>query len=103
MSGGSEADFDLGYRVNVDSHRVLLEAARKETAKRADGQKVIYGEHRDSAGVSPSSANKTTVYTSGLAVYGGDMCKPEAFVDPAVRSHQSLRLENDILISFWIL
>ncbi|KAI5477716.1 hypothetical protein MNV49_005999 [Pseudohyphozyma bogoriensis] len=66
MSGGSEADFDLGYRVNVDSHRIVLEAARKAGAARADGHKVIY------------------VYTSGLAVYGGDKCKPEAFVDPEV-------------------
>lgn len=44
MSGGSEADFDLGYKVNVDSHRVLLQEARKQTAKRSDGHKVIYGE-----------------------------------------------------------
>lgn len=44
MSGGSEAEFDLGYKVNVDSHLVLLQEARKQTAKRTDGHKIIYGE-----------------------------------------------------------
>ena len=29
VSGGAEADFDLGYHVNMDGTRVLLEAARK--------------------------------------------------------------------------
>jgi nucleoside-diphosphate-sugar epimerase len=29
VSGGAEADFDLGYRVNLDGTRELLEAARK--------------------------------------------------------------------------
>ena len=29
VSGGAEADFDLGYHVNVDGTRALLEAARK--------------------------------------------------------------------------
>jgi len=29
VSGGAEADFDLGYRVNMDGTRALLEAARK--------------------------------------------------------------------------
>ncbi|KAM0755428.1 NAD(P)-binding protein [Meredithblackwellia eburnea MCA 4105] len=66
MSGGSEANFDLGYKVNVDSHHALLEAARKESAKRTDGKKVIY------------------VYISGLAVYGGDKCLPADFVVPEV-------------------
>jgi nucleoside-diphosphate-sugar epimerase len=29
VSGGAEADFDLGYHVNMDGTRILLEAARK--------------------------------------------------------------------------
>src|SRR5512146_1023239 len=29
VSGGAEADFDLGYRVNLDGTRALLEACRK--------------------------------------------------------------------------
>jgi len=30
VSGGAEADFDLGYHVNMDGTRALLEAARKQ-------------------------------------------------------------------------
>ena len=32
VSGGAEADFDLGYRVNLDGTRALLEACRKLAA-----------------------------------------------------------------------
>ena len=49
LSGGSEQDFDLAMRVNVDGTRALLEAARK-------------------AGSCPRF-----VFTSSLAVYGGPM------------------------------
>jgi nucleoside-diphosphate-sugar epimerase len=38
VSGGAEADFDLGYHVNLDGTRVLLEAARKL----AKPPKVVY-------------------------------------------------------------
>jgi nucleoside-diphosphate-sugar epimerase len=38
VSGGAEADFDLGYRVNMDGTRVLLEACRKQ----AKPPKVVY-------------------------------------------------------------
>ncbi len=31
VSGGAEADFDLGYRVNLDGTRALLEACRKQS------------------------------------------------------------------------
>ncbi len=31
VSGGAEADFDLGYRVNLDGTRALLECARAQT------------------------------------------------------------------------
>jgi len=30
VSGGAEADFDLGYKVNLDGSRALLEACRKQ-------------------------------------------------------------------------
>ena len=49
VSAGAEADFDLGYRVNVDGTRLLLEALR------ATGRRC------------------RIVFTSSLAVYGGDM------------------------------
>ncbi len=38
VSGGAEADFDLGYRVNLDGTRVLLEACRRL----AKPPKVVY-------------------------------------------------------------
>ena len=38
VSGGAEADFDLGYHVNMDGTRALLEACRKQ----AKPPKVVY-------------------------------------------------------------
>jgi nucleoside-diphosphate-sugar epimerase len=49
VSAGAEADFDLGYRVNVDGTRLILEALRG------------------------SGRRCRIVFTSSLAVYGGDM------------------------------
>lgn len=66
MSGGSEADFELGYAVNVDSHVALLKAARA---------------HSDA--VLPKDQKMTYVFISSLAVYGGDKCKPTDYVIPA--------------------
>jgi D-erythronate 2-dehydrogenase len=49
VSAGAEADFDLGYRVNLDGTRVVLEACRAlKTPPRV-------------------------VFTSSVAVFGGDM------------------------------
>lgn len=33
MSGGSEANFNLGYKVTVESHRIILEGERRQGAK----------------------------------------------------------------------
>lgn len=49
VSAGAEADFDLGYRVNLDGTRVVLEACR--ALKQAP----------------------RVVFTSSVAVFGGDM------------------------------
>ena len=55
VSAGAEADFDLGYKVNLDGTRVVLEACRAlKTPPRV-------------------------VFTSSVAVYGGDM--PEVITD----------------------
>ncbi|ORY88974.1 hypothetical protein BCR35DRAFT_288247 [Leucosporidium creatinivorum] len=62
MSGQSEANHALGYAVNIDSHKNLLEAAKKVFETK--GKKITF------------------VHISGLAVFGGERCKPEAFVDP---------------------
>ena len=55
VSAGAERDFDLGYRVNLDGTRVVLEAARK-------------------LGSAPR-----VVFASSLAAYGGDL--PELITD----------------------
>jgi nucleoside-diphosphate-sugar epimerase len=49
VSAGAEADFDLGYRVNLDGTRVVLEACRA------------------------LAAPPRVVFTSSVAVFGGDM------------------------------
>jgi len=64
MSGGSEQNFDFGYKVNIDSHRYLLEATRQHGAKFPNDAKILY------------------VLTSSLAVYGGPKALPESHVDP---------------------
>jgi len=55
VSAGAEADFDLGYRVNLDGTRNVLEACRE-------------------LGTQPR-----VVFTSSLAAYGGDL--PPAVTD----------------------
>ena len=55
VSAGAEADFDLGYRVNLDGTRNVLEACRA------------------------LGTNPRVVFTSSLAAYGGDL--PKAVTD----------------------
>jgi nucleoside-diphosphate-sugar epimerase len=55
VSAGAEADFDLGYRVNLDGTRNVLEACRE------------------------LGTNPRVVFTSSLAAYGGDL--PPAVTD----------------------
>ncbi len=49
VSAGAEADFDLGYRVNLDGTRNVLEACRA------------------------LGSNPRVIFTSSLAAYGGDL------------------------------
>lgn len=63
MSGGSEANFELGYAVNVDSHVKLLAAARRHSDT-VLGRRMVY------------------CFISSLAVYGGPKCKPTDHVIP---------------------
>ena len=62
MSGGSEANFELGWAVNVDSHVTLLKATHAHAKKQ--NSKPLY------------------VFVSSLAVYGGPKCLPESYVKP---------------------
>jgi len=55
VSAGAEADFDLGYRVNLDGTRNVLEACRA------------------------LSSNPRVIFTSSLAAFGGDL--PPAVTD----------------------
>src|SRR5499433_2325664 len=55
VSAGAEADFDLGYRVNLDGTRNVLEACRA------------------------LGTNPRVIFTSSLAAYGGDL--PPAVTD----------------------
>lgn len=66
MSGGSEANFALGWAVNVDSHVALLKAAHAHSDRvwKPSGLKMVY------------------VFISSLAVYGGPKCKPTDHVIP---------------------
>ena len=66
MSGGSEADFNLGWTVNVDSHVALLKAVHAHADKTTAA-----GEPRP-----------VHIFASSLAVYGGPKCKPEDTVVP---------------------
>lgn len=49
VSAGAEADFDLGYKVNLDGTRNVLEACRAQ------------------------GSNPRLIFTSSLAAYGGDL------------------------------
>ena len=63
VSGGAEADFDLGYRVNMDGTRALLEAARK------------------------LAMPPRVVYASSVAAFGGVM--PEVLDDSTTPAPQT--------------
>ncbi|PBK98551.1 NAD(P)-binding protein [Armillaria gallica] len=65
MSRGSEDNFDLGLKVNIDSIRLMLQAARKYGANRPAPLKFIF--------------------TSSIAVYGGplpDVVTPDTIATP---------------------
>ncbi|KAL1405533.1 hypothetical protein Q8F55_009171 [Vanrija albida] len=70
MSGGSEANFELGWAVNVDSHVALLKAVRK---------------HNDEIFGKPDGSNPRIVHVfiSSLAVYGGPKAGPKDHVIPS--------------------
>lgn len=77
LSGQSEAEFDVGMRVNVDGTRALLEAARKT------GKKPFF------------------IYTSSLAVFGGPMpdIVPEDLALLPQSSYGAEKAIGEILVS----
>lgn len=66
MSGGSEANFPLGYAVNVDSHVNLLKVAHQHAEQHFAG----------------SGPKPRYVFVSSLAVYGGPKARPHSLVKP---------------------
>ncbi|WP_394255817.1 D-erythronate dehydrogenase [Pseudoclavibacter helvolus] len=77
LSGGSEEDFDLAMRVNVDGTRALLEAAR-------------------ATGASPRFA-----FTSSLAVFGGPMPDqvPEDLASMPESTYGALKAIGELLVN----
>jgi nucleoside-diphosphate-sugar epimerase len=83
VSGEAEADFDKGYRVNLDGTRQLFEAIRKESA--APG-----GTYRP-----------RVVFTSSIAVFGAPF--PEAiddeFLNAPLTSYGTQKAIGELLLS----
>ncbi len=79
VSGGAEADFDLGYRVNLDGTRSLLEACRK------------------------LAAPPKVVYASSVAAFGGAL--PEVLDDSTTptpqTSYGTQKVIGEYLIADW--
>lgn len=77
LSGGSEADFDLSMKVNVDGTRTLLEACRL-------------------GGTKPRF-----VFTSSLAVFGGDMpaVVPESLAARPASTYGAFKAVGELLVN----
>jgi nucleoside-diphosphate-sugar epimerase len=79
VSGGAEADFDLGYRVNLDGTRALLEACRA------------------------LAAPPKVVYASSVAAFGGQL--PEVLDDSTTptpqTSYGTQKVIGEYLLADW--
>jgi nucleoside-diphosphate-sugar epimerase len=87
VSGEAEADFDKGYRVNLDGTRRLFEAIRKESGGRA--------------GSGAGSYHPRVVFTSSIAVFGAPF--PEAiddeFLNAPLTSYGTQKAVCELLLS----
>ena len=81
VSGEAEADFDKGYRINLDGTRLLFEALRKE------GGKAVY--------------RPRVVFTSSIAVFGAPF--PEAigdeFLNAPLTSYGTQKAIDELLLA----
>ncbi len=77
VSGEAEADFEKGYRVNLDGTRALLEAIRAIPAREGHVRK----------GHASEGYRPRLVFTSSLAVFGGPL--PDVIPDDFVLRPQS--------------
>ena len=81
VSGEAEADFDKGYRINLDSTRALFEAIRQEGLK--------------------SPYNPRVVFTSSIAVFGSpfpDKISDE-FIQAPLTSYGAQKTIDELLLS----
>ncbi len=83
VSGQAEADLDLGYRVNLDGTRALLEAVRRAHAE--DGW------------------TPRVVFTSSIAVYGAPLPNPipEDFHHTPLTSYGTQKAAGELLLNDW--
>jgi nucleoside-diphosphate-sugar epimerase len=90
VSGEAEADFDKGYRVNLDGTRRLFEAIRKEGAKGGGAAGSVAGSYRP-----------RVVFTSSIAVFGAPF--PEAiddeFLNAPLTSYGTQKAIGELLLS----
>jgi nucleoside-diphosphate-sugar epimerase len=99
VSGEAEAEFDKGYRINLDGTRMLFEAVRQAAAKSGE---VATGSREDFA-----SQNKADgycpriVFTSSIAVFGAPF--PEAigdeFFNTPLTSYGTQKVIGELLLS----
>lgn len=77
VSGEAEADFEKGYRINLDGTRYLFEAIRKVGAKSSE---VVSGSREDFAAKKNTNGYcPRVVFTSSIAVFGAPF--PESISD----------------------
>jgi nucleoside-diphosphate-sugar epimerase len=81
VSGEAEADFDKGYRINLDSTRALFEAIRQE------GLKAPY--------------NPRVVFTSSIAVFGAPFPDKigDEFIQAPLTSYGAQKTIDELLLS----
>jgi nucleoside-diphosphate-sugar epimerase len=81
VSGEAEADFDKGYRINLDSTRALFEAIRQEGLK--------------------SPYNPRVVFTSSIAVFGAPFPEKisDEFVQAPLTSYGTQKTIDELLLS----
>ena len=80
VSGEAEADFDKGYRINLDSTRALFEAIRQE------GLKAPY--------------NPRVVFTSSIAVFGAPFPEKisDEFIQAPLTSYGTQKAMGELLL-----
>jgi len=80
VSGEAEADFDKGYRINLDGTRRLLEAIRREGAKAAYWPRLVFTSSIAVFGAPFPESIGDEFFTTPLTSYGTQKAISELFV-----------------------